>query len=175
MCNLVEKTGRETPEAGLDEILSEDAITQEAISGALLAMAQARECELRELGRLITVGVIQRELGYMGICCDPMTGELLAVKFVMGCKDVDVWIRPGESFELACGRLWRVPTDKEVMTVKNEAKSLGCGYGGWQMSGGQVSGGHLLVDLKETKSSFVVVPGRPVFDALLECRDKFNE
>lgn len=150
-----------------DEIPKKDKLGFEA---ALLEIAQQRECELRELSRLITAGIIRYELCYKGICCDAATGRLLAVKFRMVLDDKDVWIAPDESFDRVFERLRRAPSNAEIKKVEKEAGLLGCTYNGWQ-----ADEGHCITDVANTKSTFTVAPGRPVLDALLECRDKYGQ
>jgi len=159
----------DTTEAGLTEILAEDRLTTERIKADLAKNKMDRECELRELSRLMNVGIVVHELHFMKIVCEPVTGKLAAVEFLGIDRQRNIWIRPGGDFDFVFERLWRLPSDAEIAGVTAEAEQLGCRYVGWQMDEG-----HCICDVAETKSSFTVEPGRPVFNALMECRDKFG-
>ncbi len=166
----VKKPEIDTSEAGLTEILTEDGLVNERIEQELQKGAQERKCELRELRRLLKTGlIVQDGLEDMGMVCDPATGKLLALEFLRVDDDKTIWIAPGDDFDMVFDRLHRMPTDVEIAKVKEEAESLGCKYGGWQMEGG-----HCVTDTTKTQSTFIVVPGRPVIDALRECWDRYD-
>ncbi len=164
-----EEPKRDTSDAGLTEILTEDKLVNERIEQELQKAAQERECELRELTRLLKVGIIQRKIEHMGMCCDPATGKLLALRFLRVEDDQTIWIAPGDDFDMVFERLHRIPSDAEFAKVKEEAESLGCTYGGW---GADKT--HLIIDSEKSQANFFVVPGRPVIDALRECWDTYD-